>query len=68
MNEDVLKGKWQEIQGDVKKTWGRFTDDEVMVIDGESEKLVGLLQTKYGYAKEKAQKELDDFINSYKQY
>ncbi|MEA4871631.1 MAG: CsbD family protein [Synergistaceae bacterium] len=68
MNEDVLKGKWQEIQGDVKKTWGRFTDDEVMVIDGESEKLVGLLQTKYGYAKEKAQKELDDFIKSYKQY
>ena len=66
MNEDVLKGKWHLIQGDVKKTWGRFTDDEVMVIDGESEKLVGLLQTKYGYAKEKANKELDDFINSHK--
>lgn len=33
MNEDVLKGKWHEIQADVKKTWGRFTDDEVMVID-----------------------------------
>ncbi|MEA5003004.1 MAG: CsbD family protein [Christensenella sp.] len=66
MNEDVLKGKWHEIQGDVKKTWGRFTDDEVMVIDGESEKLVGLLQTKYGYGKEKAKKELDDFINSHK--
>ena len=66
MNEDVLKGKWQEIQGDVKKTWGRLTDDEVMVIDGESEKLVGLLQTKYGYAKEKANKELDDFINNHK--
>jgi len=66
MNEDVLKGKWHEIQGDVKKTWGRLTDDEVMVIDGESEKLVGLLQTKYGYAKEKARKELDDFINSHK--
>ena len=66
MNEDVLKGKWHEIQGDVKKTWGRLTDDEVMVIDGESEKLVGLLQTKYGYEKDKAQKEYDDFINRHK--
>lgn len=35
MNEDVLKGKWHEIQGDVKKTWGRITDDEVILIDGE---------------------------------
>ena len=66
MNEDVLKGKWHEIKGDIKKTWGKLTDDDVMVVNGESEKLMGLLQTKYGYAKEKAQKELDDFINRHK--
>jgi len=66
MNEDILKGKWHEIQGDVKKTWGKLTDDDVMVINGESEKLLGFLQTKYGYEKDKAQKEYDDFIKRHK--
>lgn len=66
MNEDILKGKWHEIQGDVKKTWGILTDDDVMVINGESEKLLGFLQTKYGYEKDKAQKEYNDFINRHK--
>lgn len=66
MNEDILKGKWHEIQGDVKKTWGKLTDDDVMVINGESEKLLGIIQTKYGYEKDKAQKEYDDFINRHK--
>ncbi|MCK9436289.1 CsbD family protein [Acinetobacter sp.] len=66
MNEDILKGKWHEIKGDVKKTWGKLTDDDMMVINGESEKLLGFLQTKYGYEKDKAQTEYDDFINSHK--
>ena len=66
MNEDILKGKWHEIKGDVKKTWGKLTDDDMMVINGESEKLLGILQTKYGYQKEEAQKEFDRFINNHK--
>ena len=66
MNEYILKGKWHEIKGDVKKTWGKLTDDDMMVINGESEKLLGFLQTKYGYEKDKAQTEYDDFINSHK--
>ena len=66
MNEDILKGKWHEIQGDVKKTWGKLTDNDMTVIAGESEKLLGILQTKYGYEKERAKKEYEDFINSHK--
>lgn len=65
MNEDILKGKWHEIKGDVKKNWGKLTDDDMTVIEGESEKLLGLLQTKYGYKKEKAQKEYDEFMKSH---
>ena len=68
MNEDILKGKWREIKGDVKKTWGKLTDDDVMVINGESEKLLGIIQTKYGYEKDKAQEEYDEFINKHKQH
>lgn len=66
MNEDILKGKWHEIKGDVKKTWGKLTDDDMTVIDGQSEKLLGLLQTKYGYQKEVAQKEYDEFLKTHK--
>ncbi|MDZ4133484.1 MAG: CsbD family protein [Dethiobacteria bacterium] len=63
MNEDILKGKWNEMKGEVKKKWGKLTDDDLMVISGEKEKLVGVLQTKYGYAKDKAEKEYKEFID-----
>ena len=61
MNSDSLKGKWMQMRGDVKQTWGELTDDELMQIEGNMDKLVGKLQEKYGYSREKAQKEVDDF-------
>jgi len=66
MNDNILKGKWHEIQGDVKKQWGKLTDDDLMTISGKKEKLVGVLQTKYGYAKDKADAEYKSFIGKYK--
>ncbi|MCE5201081.1 MAG: CsbD family protein [Synergistaceae bacterium] len=66
MNEDILKGKWKEIQGEVKKQWGKLTDDDLTVIAGEKDKLVGLLQTKYGYEKDRAQKEYKEFLEKHK--
>lgn len=63
MNEDIFKGKWNEMKGEVKKKWGKLTDDDLMVISGEKEKLVGVLQTKYGYAKDNAEKEYKEFID-----
>ncbi|MDP3388317.1 MAG: CsbD family protein [Eubacteriales bacterium] len=63
MNEDILKGKWKEIKGEVKKQWGDLTDDELMEIDGEKDKLVGTIQKKYGYSKEKAEDEYKSFID-----
>jgi uncharacterized protein YjbJ (UPF0337 family) len=66
MNEDILKGKWNEMKGEVKKKWGKLTDDDLMVIAGEKEKMVGVLQTKYGYAKDNAEKEYKEFIDHQK--
>jgi uncharacterized protein YjbJ (UPF0337 family) len=54
MDEDVLKGKWNEIKGRVKEKWGKLTDDDLTAVEGKKEKLLGLLQQKYGYAKDKA--------------
>jgi uncharacterized protein YjbJ (UPF0337 family) len=66
MNEDVLKGKWKEIKGGVKEKWGKLTDDDLTRVEGNKEKLLGLLQQKYGYAKDKAEQEYKDFIGRYK--
>jgi len=66
MNEDVLKGKWNEIKGGVKEKWGKLTDDDLTTVEGKKEKLLGLLQKKYGDAKGKAEQEYKDFIGRYK--
>jgi uncharacterized protein YjbJ (UPF0337 family) len=65
MNEDILKGKWKEIKGEVKQKWGKLTDDDLAQVEGKEEQLLGLLQKKYGYAKEKAEEEYKGFIAPY---
>jgi len=65
MNEDILKGKWKEIKGSVKEQWGNLTDNDLTEIAGKQEKLVGLLQSKYGYSKDKAEEEYKKFISRY---
>lgn len=65
MNEDIFKGKWKEIKGEVKQKWGKLTDDDIAEAEGNEEKIVGLLQKKYGYAKDKAKEEYKGFINRF---
>ncbi|MBP2667009.1 MAG: hypothetical protein H6Q76_1989 [Firmicutes bacterium] len=66
MNEDIFEGKWHELKGGVKEKWGKLTDDDLDIVDGKAEKLQGLLQTKYGYSKDKAKEEYEGFINGNK--
>lgn len=66
MNEDILKGKWHELKGTAKVKWGKLTDDDLIAVNGKAEQLQGLLQTRYGYTKEKAAEEYKDFINGHK--
>lgn len=61
MNSDTLKGKWMQVRGEVKSAWGKLTDDELTEIEGNTEKLVGKLQEKYGYSREKAEMEVSNF-------
>jgi uncharacterized protein YjbJ (UPF0337 family) len=65
MNEDVLKGKWHQLKGDVKSRWGKLTDDDVDRAEGDAEKLIGRLQERYGYQRDDAKREVDDFIRRY---
>jgi uncharacterized protein YjbJ (UPF0337 family) len=66
MNDDILNGRWKEIKGEFKQTWGELTDDDLVEVEGKEEQLLGLLQQKYGYAKEKAEEEYKGFIDRYR--
>lgn len=61
MNADTLKGQWHQMKGDVKTQWGKLTDNDLDQIAGQSEKLIGKLQERYGYARERAEREVRDF-------
>jgi len=61
-NRDVLTGNWKQIRGKVKQTWGKLTDNDLTRIEGRFDELAGLVQERYGYTREKAEKEVTDFI------
>jgi uncharacterized protein YjbJ (UPF0337 family) len=65
MNKDVMQGKWREMKGTVKEQWGKLTDDDLDKIEGKSEQLLGLLQQRYGYARDKAEEEYKRFMEKY---
>jgi uncharacterized protein YjbJ (UPF0337 family) len=64
MNRDILKGKWQELQGKVKSRWGELTDDDLTQIRGERDELIGRLRQRYGIARDAAAREVDEFLAS----
>lgn len=62
MNEDVFKGKWHQLKGEMKSQWGKLTDDDFDRAEGDAEKLIGRVQERYGYQRDQAKREVDDFI------
>ena len=64
MNDDVFKGQWKQFRGEVRKQWNKLTDDDLDIIDGEREKLEGRLQERYGWAKEQARTEFDNWYRA----
>jgi len=61
MNKDVIKGKWGQFKGRIKQQWGKLTDDDMRQIEGNLDEAAGKLQERYGYAREQAVKEWDEF-------
>lgn len=61
MNEDIIKGKWKQIKGHVKRKWGKLTDDDLDVAEGTREYLIGRIQERTGRAREEVEHEVRDF-------
>ena len=61
MNQDIIKGQWQQLRGKLKQKWSKLTDDDLGLLDGHRDYLVGKLQERYGIAKEKAEVHVKEF-------
>ncbi len=61
MNYDIIEGKWSQLKGEAQAQWGKLTNDDIDVIDGNIEKLTGIIQEKYGKSKEEAQREVEEW-------
>jgi uncharacterized protein YjbJ (UPF0337 family) len=66
MNWDQIEGNWKQFKGQVRQRWGKLTDQDLTVVEGKREQLVGKIQERYGIAKEEAEKELKRFSEEVK--
>jgi len=66
MNWDQIAGNWKQVKGVVRERWGKLTDDDVDIIAGKRDILLGKIQEKHGIAREEAEKELKDWEASLK--
>ena len=65
MNTDTIKGDWNNFKGKVKEKWGKLTDDDWKVVEGQKDQLSGLIQKRYGIAKEQVDRELEELTSKH---
>jgi uncharacterized protein YjbJ (UPF0337 family) len=64
MDSNRIEGSWEELKGKAKSKWGNLTDNELTQIAGKKDELMGRLQARYGYSKDKAQQEIESWLES----
>jgi uncharacterized protein YjbJ (UPF0337 family) len=64
MNTDQIKGNWKQLMGKAKEQWGRLTNDDWKVIEGQRDQLVGKIQERYGIARSEAERQVAEFERS----
>jgi len=62
MDWNRVEANWKQVKGKIKEKWGKLTDDDLQVINGQQDQLVGRIQERYGVAKEEAQKQVKNWV------
>lgn len=65
MNKNIFEGKWDQLKGQVKKKWGKLTDNDIKEIEGDRDKLIGKIKERYGKTQEEADKEVAGYENEF---
>jgi uncharacterized protein YjbJ (UPF0337 family) len=63
MNWDRVEGSWKELRGHIKEQWGKLTDDDIDVIAGKQDQLIGKLQQRYGMARDEADRSVREWMD-----
>ena len=63
MNEDILKGQWRQVQGNIRENFGKLTDDDMEQVNGNLQTLMGKIQERYGIQKDRITQDVDDWCN-----
>ena len=61
MNDDKIKGQWKQLADRAKAKWGKLTDDDLKIVDGNQEYLTGMVQERYSITKDEAKKQVEEF-------
>jgi uncharacterized protein YjbJ (UPF0337 family) len=64
LNWDELEGRWEQYKGQIRERWGKLTDDDIHVIAGKRDQLIGRLQERYGIARAEASEEVEAFLKA----
>lgn len=64
MNWDQVEGQWSAVKGKAQQKWGKLTDDDLSVIEGKRDELVGRLKSRYGRQHDDIENEVDNWIKS----
>jgi uncharacterized protein YjbJ (UPF0337 family) len=61
MNWDVIEGKWKQLRGSIRERWGKLTDNDIQRIAGKKDKFIGMIQERYGIARDDAERQVDEW-------
>jgi uncharacterized protein YjbJ (UPF0337 family) len=61
MNWDRIEGNWLQFKGKAKEQWGKLTKDDMDLLDGKREQLVGRIQECYGISRDEAERQVTDW-------
>jgi uncharacterized protein YjbJ (UPF0337 family) len=61
MNEDIIKGKWKQLKGQIQTEWGKLTKDDLDIAEGNREYLIGRVQERFGLQRDAAEKQVREF-------
>jgi uncharacterized protein YjbJ (UPF0337 family) len=65
MNWDRIEGDWKQLKGKAKEKWGQLTDDDLDIVAGKRDQLAGKIQSRYGIAKDEAEKQIDEWAKKH---
>lgn len=61
MNQDRIEGNWKQFKGHVKEQWGKLTDDDLDIISGKRDQLLGRIQERHGISRDEAEAQVNDW-------